>query len=176
MASINELKTHFAQPGKIEWIGLRTAKSREILSVNTAELQQGHGLIGDKAGQRPGGKRQVTLIQAEYLPVMASFMNQTETLPEIFRRNIVVSKINLSVLLKHTLRINDVIIEITGNCAPCKKMEESMGFGAFNAMRNHGGVNAMVKVGGVISIGDEVEVCLEPDEDSSQTSRQVQLL
>jgi len=169
MASIKNLKSNYFKAGKIEWIGLRIAKSQQIKSVETAEVQFDHGLVGDKAGLRAGGKRQVTLIQAEYLPVMASFLNKKKILPEVLRRNIVVSGINLSVLLRHSLKINGVVLEITGNCAPCKKMEEALGFGAFNAMRNHGGVNAMVRTSGVISIGDEVEVCpAKPEELSPQ--------
>jgi MOSC domain-containing protein YiiM len=161
MASISELKENFSQSGKIEWIGLRSSKGREILPVNRAELLLDHGLVGDKAGQKPGGKRQVTLIQAEYFPVMASLLNNIIITPERLRRNIVVSGINLSVLLRHSLIINDAVIEITGNCAPCKKMEQTLGFGAFNAMRNHGGINAVVKKGGIIRVGDEVKVCIE---------------
>jgi len=161
MASINELKTHFLQPGRIEWIGLRTTGNKEILDVDSAELLLDHGLVGDKAGQKPGSKRQVTLIQAEYFPVMESLLNINKISPEILRRNIVVSGLNLSVLLRQSLKINDAVLEITGNCAPCKKMEQALGFGAFNAMRNHGGINAVVKKGGVIRVGDEVEVCIE---------------
>ncbi len=161
MASINELKTHFLHPGKIEWIGLRNSQSREIIHVDTAEVLLDHGLVGDKSAQKPGSKRQLTLIQAEYFSVMESFLHKKKISPEILRRNIVVSGINLSVLLKNNLKINGVIIEITGNCAPCKKMEEALGFGAFNAMRNHGGVNAAVRKGGVISVGDEVQVSIE---------------
>jgi len=167
MASINELKTHFSRPGTIEWIGLRTSKNSEVLHVDTAELMLDHGLVGDKAGQKPGGKRQVTLIQAEYFPVMESLLNINKISPEILRRNIVVSGFNLSILFRHSLKINDAVLEITGNCAPCKKMEEAIGFGAFNAMRNHGGINAIVRKGGIIRVGDKVEVCIEKPVDIS---------
>jgi MOSC domain-containing protein YiiM len=169
MASINQLKSHFPYAGKIEWIGLRTKKNKEIIQVDTAEALYGHGLVGDKSAQKTGSKRQVTLIQAEYFTVLESFLHKKKILPEALRRNIVVSGINLSVLLKSCLKINDVIFEITGNCAPCKKMEEALGCGAFNAMRNHSGVNAVVRKGGVINVGDEVHVCIETSiEDSPQ--------
>lgn len=158
MASINELKANHYQSGTIEWIGLRAQRQRTIQRVERAELVLDHGLVGDKAGQRAGGKRQVTLIQAEYFPVLQSFLGKDRITPDALRRNIVVSGINLSILLRHSLKINDAILEITGNCAPCSKMEKELGFGGFNAMRNHGGVNAMVTQGGMIQIGDCVEV------------------
>jgi len=170
MAIISKLKTHFPHTGKIEWIGLRTKTNREITTVNSAELLVNHGLVGDKSAQKPGSKRQVTLIQAEYFPVMESFAKKN-ILPKELRRNIVVSGINLSILLKHKLKINDAILEITGNCAPCKKMEETLGFGVFNMMRNHGGINAMVCNGGVINIGDEVSVCVDDGDEASVQAR-----
>lgn len=161
MPPINKFKSHFFQPGKIEWIGLRVKGSREIIEVDMAELLLNHGLVGDKSAQNPGSKRQVTLIQAEYFPVMESLLNKSKILPQTLRRNIVISGMNLSVLLKHRLKINTSILEITGKCAPCAKMEQALGRGGFNAMRNHGGINAVVRKGGVIKVGDEVEVCVE---------------
>lgn len=158
MASIDELKINFPHSGKIEWIGLRSINSKDIVQVDTVEALLNHGLVGDKSAQTPGSKRQVTLIQSEYFSVMESLLDKKKILPETLRRNIVVSGLNLSILLRHSLRINDVVLEITGNCAPCKKIEEALGFGAFNAMRNHGGVNAMVVKGGVICVGDNVQV------------------
>ena len=159
MALISELKTHFAQPGKIEWIGLRTQINHQIIQVETAELLAGHGLVGDKAGLKMYSKRQVTLLQAEYIPVMESLLNKKEILPEMLRRNIVVSKLNINILLKSSIKINDAVLEITGNCTPCEKMEKALGYGAYNAIRHHGGVNAIVKKGGIISVKDSVEVC-----------------
>ncbi|MCZ6564948.1 MAG: MOSC domain-containing protein [Gammaproteobacteria bacterium] len=161
MLTVDELKSHFPSHGKIEWIGLRKPEDRIILTVSCAELLLDHGLVGDKSGLRGGGKRQVSLIQAEYLPVIASFLNRVSISPQELRRNIVVSGINLGILKGHTLKLKDAELKITGNCAPCKKMEQVLGYGGFNAMRNHGGVTALVKKGGVIRVGDEVEVLME---------------
>jgi len=54
------------------------------------------------------------------------------------------------------LKIGEVIFEITGPCEPCSKMEISLGKGAYNAMRGHGGVTAKVIVGGELSVNDAV--------------------
>ena len=172
MKKIFRLKQNYPRPGKIDWIGIRTGQGKEILPVDSAELILDHGIAGDKAGQIIGSKRQVTLIQAEYLPVMQSLLNKDEITPALLRRNIVVSGINLSILRGLKLKIANTVIEITGNCAPCYKMEQALGFGAFNAMRNHGGINAMVKKGGMIRIGDEVHVCKEEDTEIQSTAQQ----
>lgn len=153
-----ELKDHFPQSGKIEWIGLRKAAGEAMDVVQTATLLQGHGLEGDKAGQRAGSRRQVTLIQAEYLPVIAALLGKETIAPDVFRRNIVVSGINLGLCRDLELGINDAVLQVTGDCKPCAKMEKALGYGGFNAMWNHGGVTASVLAGGTIALGDEIRV------------------
>ena len=158
MLKTTAYKKHFPHNGKIEWIGLRQVSSRTITEVKTAELLVGHGLAGDKAGKHRESKRQITLIQAEHLPVIASFLKRESVAPFELRRNLVISGINLSILKNYKLRINHAVIEITGNCAPCQKMEQALGFGGYNAMRLHGGVTASVIKGGIIRVGDELQV------------------
>ncbi len=152
------LKDHFPQSGKIEWIGLRKASGEAMDVVDAATLLQDHGLEGDKAGQRTGSHRQVTLIQAEYLPVVAALLGKEAVFPEVLRRNIVVSGINLGLCKDLEIGINDAVLQVTGDCVPCAKMEKALGYGGFNAMWNHGGVTASVQTGGRIAVGDEVRV------------------
>ena len=80
------------------------------------------------------------------------------------RRNILVSGINLLALKDHQFRIGEsVILETTGHCHPCSRMEENFGTGGYNAMRGHGGLTTRVIAGGTIKIGDVVR--LIPKED-----------
>lgn len=156
------LKDHFPQSGKIEWIGLRKTSGGAMDVVDAATLLQGHGLEGDKAGQRAGSRRQVTLIQAEYFPVIAALLGKEAVFPEVLRRNIVVSGINLGLCKDLEIGINDAVLQVTGDCVPCAKMEQALGYGGFNAMWSHGGVTASVRTGGMIAVGDEVRVLREP--------------
>ncbi|MEO0918301.1 MAG: MOSC domain-containing protein [Pseudomonadota bacterium] len=141
-----------AAPGRLQWIGLRAARHAPVDIVETAELIE-TGLVGDHAR---AGKRAVTLIQAEHLPVIAALSGHAYVGPERLRRNLVVSGLNLLAIRKGPLRIGEAIIDLQGPCPPCSRMEAELGPGGYNAMRGHGGWYASVAKPGAISLGDPV--------------------
>ncbi|NNE88520.1 MAG: MOSC domain-containing protein [Silicimonas sp.] len=141
-----------AGPGRIEAIFVRPARKEPPVSVQSVEASAA-GLTGDHARE---GMRAVTLIQAEHLPVIAALAHLDSVTAEDLRRNIVVSGLNLLAFRKHRLQLGDVVLDITGPCPPCSRMETVLGFGGYNAMRGHGGVYAAVEQGGMLSIGDAV--------------------
>ncbi|MBS1236409.1 MAG: hypothetical protein H6R46_1204, partial [Proteobacteria bacterium] len=92
---VKELLAVIPQVGKLEWIGLRPAPRAPMQVVVSVRAEAGQGLIGDRYAENPGTKRQVTLIQAEHLPVIAALNGHATVPPEWLRRNLVVSGINL---------------------------------------------------------------------------------
>lgn len=155
--TIAELIATFPQTGLLQWIGVRPVKREAMQVVSEVEVITDRGLQGDHRLQRKaGGKRQVTLIQAEHLPAIASLSGHADVQPEWLRRNLMVSGINLYALRKQRFFIGDVLFEGAGICAPCSRMEKNLGPGGYNAVRGHGGINARVLDGGAIRLGDSV--------------------
>ena len=158
MDDIKQLIANLPQQGRLEWIGLRPARRVPIHVVQRAELIADHGIAGDRSALTTGGKRQVTLIQSEHLPVIASCLGKGVVSPEQLRRNLVIRGINLLALKDRTFRIGGTLLEYSGLCVPCSHMEEALGKGGYNAMRGHGGITATVLQGGTIALGDSVTI------------------
>jgi MOSC domain-containing protein YiiM len=152
----------FPRAGKLEWIGLRPAPRGAVQAVNRVEVLAGLGLAGDHKACHAGGDRQVTLIQHEHLAAVAALLARAAVPPELARRNLVVSGVNLLALRDRRFTIGDVLLEGTGPCDPCSRMEANLGPGGLNAMRGHGGITARVLKGGVIALGDPVRFAPEP--------------
>ncbi|MAA65377.1 MAG: MOSC domain-containing protein [Alteromonadaceae bacterium] len=151
------------QTGRLEWIGIRPARGELMQRCAESTITVGGGLSGDRFKGRADSKRQVTLIQAEHLPVIASLLHRQTVGPELLRRNLVVSGLNLLALKGRQFRVGEVVLEMTGLCHPCSKMETTFGAGGYNAVRGHGGITAKVITGGQIRDGDSVQVLEEPN-------------
>jgi MOSC domain-containing protein YiiM len=129
-----------------------------VRPVGEALAETGRGLAGDHRASRSGGRRQVTLVQFEHLPVIAALAGLPTLAPERLRRNLVVSGVNLLALVDRAFRAGDAVLVGTGPCHPCSRMEEALGPGGYNAVRGHGGITARVLSGGRIRVGDPVTV------------------
>ncbi len=146
------------QTGTVVWIGVRPARRAELVPVAAVRAETESGLEGDHYRGKLTGKRQITLINAEHLVAIASMLGRPEVSPLLLRRNVVVKGINLLALKDKTFRIGEAVLETTGECHPCSRMEENLGPGGYNAVRGHGGITARVLENGIIRVGDQVEV------------------
>ncbi|MBO9411469.1 MULTISPECIES: MOSC domain-containing protein [unclassified Ruegeria] len=153
MADLAELIAGWAKPGRLEWIGLRPDRRAEVQPVDTV-LISADGLEGDRAR---AGKRAVTLIQQEHLVAIGSYLGRGPVAPEILRRNLVVSGINLAALKGREVQVGEAILRFTVICAPCSRMEEAFGKGGYSAVRGHGGWCAEVVKPGRVKLGDVVQ-------------------
>lgn len=157
--------------GRVVWLGVRPARRVEMKTPGVVEFCPDRGLVGDRYSGR-SRKRQVTMINWEDLAAIGGFVGEGPIEPALLRRNVVVSGVNLNAFSGRRVRVGDAIIEFTGRCHPCSRMEEVLGPGGYNAMRGRGGWNARVIVGGKVAVGDAVRLT---DDESSVKSAQVDL-
>jgi MOSC domain-containing protein YiiM len=152
---LSALITSPVRPGRIAWIGLRPERRAPPIEAETAMLIAGQGIEGDRY-RSANGARQVTLIAEEDLAAIARFLSRDRAEPHLLRRNLVTAGINLVALKRRRFRIGAALLEGTGECAPCSRMEEAFGPGGYNAVRGRGGLTARILEGGTIALGDAV--------------------
>ena len=98
----------------------------------------------------------MTIIQSEHLEVIGHLTGEARVRPTLLRRNLAISGVNVLALKDQVFSIGGVVLEGTGLCEPCSRMEANLGPGGYNAMRGHGGITARILVGGVLRVGDAV--------------------
>ena len=163
MKTIRDLNKPLQIEGRIEAIVVRGSPRDAARTVESTMALAGIGLVDDRLGQRGEAElstRQVTLIQAEHLDVIARLARVDRVDPVGLRRNLVVSGINLLALKNARLQVGEALLEIVGPCQPCSRMVETIGPGGYAAMRGHGGMTARVITTGSIRLGDIVRAQL----------------
>ncbi len=153
MSELAELIAGWAKPGRVDWIGVRPARREEVVTLGEAMISA-DGLDVDRSRT---GKRAVTLIQQEHLTAIGSYLGQGPIVPDVLRRNLVVSGINLAALKGREVQVGEAILRFTVICAPCSRMEEALGKGGYSVVRGHGGWCAEVVRPGRVQVGDAVQ-------------------
>jgi len=159
MKTIRDLHRPPHIDGRVELIIVRASPREAARTVGSTTALAGIGLAHDRLGQRGEAElstRQVTLIQAEHLDVIARLARVERVDPVGLRRNLVVSGINLLALKNARLQVGEAVLEVVGPCQPCSRMEETIGPGGYAAMRGHGGMTARVLATGAVEVGSAV--------------------
>jgi MOSC domain-containing protein YiiM len=121
-----------------------------MLEVAEVEVLKDKGLKGCIHG-RPGSKRQVCLIDRETL-------DRFGLAPGIVKENITTQGIDFqSLATGNVLRIGDCVLEITGPCDPCARMDE-IRMGLQEELRGRRGWLCRVLEAGVVRRGDRIEL------------------
>lgn len=140
---------------------MRPERRKPLAEVESVRAVEFAGLEGDHRMNRnsnPEGKRHLTLFQWEHLSAIASYLGRERIEPGLLRRNPGVSGVNLLSLTGKKFFAGEVLVEGTGLCHPCSRMEEIFGEGGYNALRGHGGITARILNRGEIRIGDGISL------------------
>ena len=151
-----------SMPGKLEWIGVREVQGN-IKSLDSVLAIKGEGLEGDKITSKKSKKRQVTLMQKEHISVILSLAQEKDQsrirkIQYYFKRNLLISKCNVQNLKGKIFKIGDAKFLGTGDCKPCKKIENLLGKPMLDAMQGMGGITALVSESGIIKINDQLKL------------------
>ena len=145
--------------GKIEAINITNISEENTFYVNQAILEKGKGIVNDRYYDNfKEKKEQVTLINLEEIN---NFNNQIKQNIDAknFRRNIIVSGINLNKLINKKIKINEVILKIHEICQPCKYLQDRLKIqGLVKILVNKSGVRAEILKSGSLSVGDAIKI------------------
>lgn len=138
----------------IQSIIIRPARKAEPLRVDTARITN-NGIEGDHYAKEDG-TRQVTLIAEDALAEVAAITGFQGDGHLACRRNIMLNTLPQENLKGKIIKLGEkVVLEITGYCTPCFRMDENFGEGAISAFSKRAGWVARIIENGSISVGDK---------------------
>jgi len=148
--------------GELLAIGVASEAKSPLVAVEAAVITE-KGIAGDRystgkgAGQRGKIKdeQHVTLISAEAIAAACEESGLPIT-HLLTRRNLLVSGVPLADLISKYFRVGEVVLFGFEDCAPCGYLEKMTFPFIKQALKNRGGLRAVVVSGGTIRVGDEV--------------------
>lgn len=149
--------------GRLLGIARRASRGAPMEELAAAFINRDFGVVGDFRGKRkPGslGKRQVVILLLE--DWRAALADIGADLPWTTRRaNLLIEHLALPQGKGTRIMLGSALLEITGECDPCSRMDEACQ-GLRNALEPdwRGGRTATVIEDGQIATGDEVRIQL----------------
>ena len=133
--------------GKILNLYVKPAHGAPMEEVSEVAAVDGMGLSGDTSFGR--SKRQVLLVEQETLAEFG-------LVPGQLRENVTVNSVALAGMAKGSqIQLGQVLLEVTGDCAPCHQVEDIRP-GLRDEMTGRRGTLCRVLTGGVMRVGDQV--------------------
>jgi MOSC domain-containing protein YiiM len=140
---------------RLQSIHVAKASRLPMQAVETAEVEAGKGILGDRYY---GTKhRHVTVQSAESLANAAAEYG-AEVPAGLTRRNLTIDGGEVPRHPGSLIRIGPVVLEVVRVAAPCKLLDDTIGRGAQEALRRRAGSVCRVREGGTVRVGDEVEL------------------
>jgi MOSC domain-containing protein YiiM len=123
------------------------------------ECVAGMGLRGDRYfGSKPGFKGQVTFFDQKVVEEIRSRFKLSRLPASVFRRNLIVSGVDLSQWLGKRFCFQNVEFEGAQECHPCHWMDRVVGPGAAEFMKEEfrGGLRARIHSNGILRVQSEM--------------------
>ena len=144
---------------KVELINITSTSDNNTCYINQAFLEKNKGIINDRYyNQCKNKKEQVTFINLEEIVAFNKNIGKNVDYKD-FRRNIIISGINLSDYINKKIIIQNVILKIHELCQPCSYLQKKLGIpNLVKMLVNKSGVRAEIISSGFISVGDKIKV------------------
>ena len=145
--------------GKIEAINISHISEADTVYVNQAFLEKKKGIVNDRYyNNYKNSMEQVTLIDKEEIDLFNYNIKNNIDYKD-FRRNIIVSGVNLIQNLNKIILINDVKLKIHEICQPCKYLQEKLKIPELvKLLVNKSGVRAEILTSGFIKVNDKIKI------------------
>lgn len=140
---------------------LHVAKARRLptRSVERVEIVAAWGIVGDRY---EGSKHRQVSIQSQDALREAEAIFGAPIDPGLTRRNITISSGVVPRDPGSQIRIGDALLEVVRVAAPCKLLDDTIGPDAQVALRRRGGSICRVLESGTVTVGDVVQLPVEP--------------
>ena len=140
-------------------IGISDKNNKKIKEVNSINVLANQGVSGDRHFKEFNDPyNQLSLIESENIDYYNSKYGLN--IPYIdFRRNIIVSGINLNELINKKIKVNEITLKIHEICQPCKYLQDRLKIpGLVKMLVNKSGVRAEILSSGSLSVGDVIKI------------------
>ena len=144
---------------KIELINITNNSDHKTCYINQAFLEKDKGIVNDRYyNHYKSQKEQVTLINIEEIDNFNKNIGKNVDYKD-FRRNIIISGINLSNYINKKIIIQNAVLKIHELCQPCNYLQKKLGISSLvKILVNKSGVRAEIISSGFISVGDKINI------------------
>ena len=145
--------------GKIEFINITSNSNNKTCYINQAFLEKDKGIVNDRYYDcYKDKKEQVTFINLEEIDTFNNNIGKNVDYKD-FRRNVIISGINLSKCINKKIIIQNVVLKIHELCQPCNYLQKKLGIpNLVKILVNKSGVRAEIISSGFISVGYKIKI------------------
>ncbi|MGE9266914.1 MAG: MOSC domain-containing protein [Verrucomicrobiales bacterium] len=134
----------------------KPAGEHPIVECRELELVAGSGIKGDRFFDfKPDYKGQITFFDYDLYREVCQRFQRPELAPSAFRRNVLVSGVDLLTLIERPFSIGEVSFTGSAECSPCYWMDQAVAPGTEDFLKGRGGLRARITRSGSLFPGPQ---------------------